>query len=76
MPRIVITDMTKKIVFCNCSSERIKPERLKTIEESLISANLDIIRVDDICSASVLEKENGLEEAIYRRTDHWIFEAG
>jgi hypothetical protein len=25
---------------------------------------------------SVFEKENGLEEAIHRRTNHWFFEAG
>jgi len=25
---------------------------------------------------SVFEKENGLEEAIYRRADHWVFKAG
>jgi hypothetical protein len=25
---------------------------------------------------SIFEKENGLEGAIYGRTDHWVFEAG
>lgn len=35
----------------------------------LNSANLNLVK-------SVFEKENGLEEAVYRRTNHWVSEAG
>ncbi len=49
--------MGKKIVFCNCGSDRIKQERLEAIEKMLIDANVDILKISDLCGVSVLEKE-------------------
>lgn len=49
--------MGKTIVFCNCSSERINPERLQTIEKNLVSLSTDLIKVSDLCGVSVLGKE-------------------
>jgi NAD-dependent dihydropyrimidine dehydrogenase PreA subunit len=49
--------MGKKIVFCNCGSERIKPERLQAIENILVKTNIDIIEISDLCGVSVLNKE-------------------
>jgi Pyruvate/2-oxoacid:ferredoxin oxidoreductase delta subunit len=49
--------MRKKILFCSCGSERIKPERLQIIEKGLINENIDLIKINDLCSVSVLNKE-------------------
>jgi NAD-dependent dihydropyrimidine dehydrogenase PreA subunit len=50
--------MGKKILFCNCSSERIKTERLKNIRESLIKLNVELYSIQDLCSVSVHHKES------------------
>jgi NAD-dependent dihydropyrimidine dehydrogenase PreA subunit len=49
--------MGKRIVFCNCGSDRIEPERLKSIENILINANIDLIKISDLCGVSVPDSE-------------------
>jgi NAD-dependent dihydropyrimidine dehydrogenase PreA subunit len=49
--------MGKKIVFCNCGGERINQERLQDIEKNLINSNIDLIKISDLCGASVMNKE-------------------
>jgi len=49
--------MGKKIVFCNCESDRIEPEKLLSVEKILIDAKIDLIKIFDICGISVLDKE-------------------
>jgi NAD-dependent dihydropyrimidine dehydrogenase PreA subunit/mannose/fructose-specific phosphotransferase system component IIA len=49
--------MGKKIVFCNCGSERIEQERLQTIKKNLIDSHSDLIIISDLCGASVLNQE-------------------
>lgn len=44
-------------MFCNCGSDRIEPERLQSIENILIDANIDLIKISDLCGVSVLDKE-------------------
>lgn len=49
--------MGKKIVFCNCGSERIEPERLRAIEKKFIDDNVDFVKISDLCGVSVHNKE-------------------
>jgi NAD-dependent dihydropyrimidine dehydrogenase PreA subunit len=49
--------MEKKIVFCNCGSERIKPERLQAIKKNLIDSHADLVIISDLCGVSVLNQE-------------------
>lgn len=49
--------MGKKIVFCKCGGDTIKPEKLKEIEKNLIDLNIDLIKLSDLCGVSVLNKE-------------------
>jgi NAD-dependent dihydropyrimidine dehydrogenase PreA subunit len=50
---ILNLSMGKKILFCNCGSERINPEKLQTIETSLKSSDIDFVKISDLCGVSV-----------------------
>jgi Pyruvate/2-oxoacid:ferredoxin oxidoreductase delta subunit len=50
--------MGKKILFCNCCSERIKQERLWSIKENLLLSNVDLCIFNDLCGVSVHNKES------------------
>jgi NAD-dependent dihydropyrimidine dehydrogenase PreA subunit len=62
--------MGKKILFCNCVSERIKPERLRSIWESLIKINIDLFSVHDLCGVSVHSKES--IKSIFNKKDEYL----
>lgn len=47
--------MGKKILFCNCGSDRIEPEKLLSVERVLNDANIDLIKISDLCGISVQE---------------------
>lgn len=53
-----VNKMGKKILFCNCNSERISPERLSSIRENLIAVNGDLFSVHDLCGVSVHFRES------------------
>jgi NAD-dependent dihydropyrimidine dehydrogenase PreA subunit len=62
--------MGKKILFCNCISERINPERLSSIWESLKKIDVDFFSVHDLCDASVHSKEN--IRSIFNEKDDYL----
>lgn len=45
--------MGKKIIFCNCRSDRTEPERLQSLENWLTDQNIDLVKVSDLCGVSV-----------------------
>jgi NAD-dependent dihydropyrimidine dehydrogenase PreA subunit len=49
--------MGGKIVYCNCGGDRINQERLHTIENNLISNNIEFIKLSDLCGLSATGKE-------------------
>jgi NAD-dependent dihydropyrimidine dehydrogenase PreA subunit len=49
--------MGRKIVFCNCSGDRISQERLQAIEYYLIKHNAELIKLSDLCGLSAAGKE-------------------
>jgi NAD-dependent dihydropyrimidine dehydrogenase PreA subunit len=63
-------NMGKKILFCNCSSERIKPERLESIKGNLIKSNVDLISIQDLCGMSVHNKES--IKSIFNKEDDYL----
>lgn len=76
--------MGKKILFCNCGSDRIEPEKLLSVEKILKDANIDLIKISDLCGVSVHESEKlrnlfsaddeYLVVACYSRTLKLLFE--
>jgi ferredoxin len=62
--------MGKKIVFCNCGSERIEPERLRAIEKKFIDDNVDFVKISDLCAVSVHNKEQ--LRSIFNRNNEYI----
>jgi NAD-dependent dihydropyrimidine dehydrogenase PreA subunit len=62
--------MGKKIVFCNCSGERINPERLHSIEDSLRNCNAQIAILSDLCGLSALNKERLID--IFRKGNEYL----
>jgi NAD-dependent dihydropyrimidine dehydrogenase PreA subunit len=49
--------MGKKILFCNCSSERIARERLQTLENWLTGQDIDLVKISDLCGVPVKSSE-------------------
>ena len=49
--------MGKKIVFCNCSSDRISSERLQFIENNLNNTKINAIKISDLCAVSALNAD-------------------
>jgi NAD-dependent dihydropyrimidine dehydrogenase PreA subunit len=49
--------MGKTIVFCRCGGERIDPERLQWIENSLKESAAEVVVLSDLCMLSVLGKD-------------------
>jgi len=76
--------MGKKILFCNCGGDRIEPEKLLSVEKILNDANIDLIKISDLCGVSVHESEKlrnlfsaddeYLVVACYSRTLKLLFE--
>lgn len=62
--------MGKKIIFCNCGGDTIKPERLKEIEKSLVDQNIDVIKLSDLCGVLVLNKEK--LRTVFRENDEYL----
>jgi NAD-dependent dihydropyrimidine dehydrogenase PreA subunit len=62
--------MGKKIVFCNCVSDRIEPERLQSIENNLIDSNIDLIKIYDLCGASVINREK--LRSVFSRNNEYL----
>jgi NAD-dependent dihydropyrimidine dehydrogenase PreA subunit len=62
--------MGKKIVFCNCGGDTIKPDRLKEFEKNLIELNIDLIKLSDLCGLSVLNKEK--LSTVFRENDEYL----
>lgn len=63
-------NMGKKILFCSCHSERIKPERLRSIGESLIKTDVDLFSIHDLCGASVHNKES--LKSVFNKNDEYL----
>jgi ferredoxin len=49
--------MNKRVIFCNCSGERINPQRLQFIEKNLRRYCVEIIKLSDLCGLSALNKD-------------------
>lgn len=62
--------MGKKILFCNCNSEKINSERLSSIRASLMELNVDLFSFNDLCGASVHYKES--IKSIFGKNDEYL----
>jgi NAD-dependent dihydropyrimidine dehydrogenase PreA subunit len=62
--------MGKKILFCNCSGERINSERLNSIREILTKSNIDLFSVHDLCGVSVHSKES--IKSVFNKQDEYL----
>jgi NAD-dependent dihydropyrimidine dehydrogenase PreA subunit len=49
--------MGSKIIFCNCGGERISRERLFSLEKSLESHSVELIKISDLCGIVALNKD-------------------
>lgn len=62
--------MGKKILFCNCCSERIEQERLLSIRENLLLSNVDLFIFNDLCGVSAQNKES--LKCIFNNNDDYL----
>jgi hypothetical protein len=62
--------MGKKIIFCNCGSDKISRERLQSIENDLNNANINITKISDLCAVSAL---NAVKlKGVFRENEEYL----
>jgi Pyruvate/2-oxoacid:ferredoxin oxidoreductase delta subunit len=62
--------MGKKIIFCNCGSDKISRERLQSIENDLNNANINITKISDLCAVSALNA--GKLKGVFRENEEYL----
>jgi NAD-dependent dihydropyrimidine dehydrogenase PreA subunit len=62
--------MGKKIIFCNCSGERIDSERLQVIEKNIRKVNSEIVKVSDLCALIALRKD--ILSDVFRKENKYL----
>lgn len=65
--------MGKRILFCNCGGEIVKPEIKESISNFLEQSKIDVIQISDLCGLCVSDKSS--VQQLFSSTDHTLIAA-